>query len=330
MSSIARDCKHMSAERCILVLGGGGFVGAHLRDALDARFGKAARIVNTALRPQDASALALDISDTEAVRAMIRRERPTHICNLAGIAAPAEARRNPGLAWELHALAPDRIGHMLREEAPDCWFFHISSGLVYGKSALKASDVDENARLDPIDTYALTKAAGDMAIGVHGSEGLKCIRLRPFNHTGPGQSDQFAVPAFALQIARIKEGLQEPVLKVGNLDAVRDFLDVRDVAEAYTSLVACSDKLVPGAIYNVASGVGLSMQRVLEMLIEQSGLRVAIEIDPDRQRPSDLPRIVGNADALRRDTGWTARRSVQMTLSDIMTHLRDQLKKSEG
>jgi len=311
----------MVADPRILVLGGGGFVGAHLHAALIAQFGQTARILNTTRTPLDSQTLALDIQDTEAVRVVVQQENPTHIINLVGIAAPAEARRNPALAWELHALAPDRLGRMVLQEAPECWLFHVSSGLIYGRTALDGLPVDESARLDPMDTYAMTKAAGDLAMGVLAGEGLKCLRLRPFNHTGPGQTEDFVVPAFSAQIARINAGLQEPVLKVGNLSAVRDFLDGRDVAEAYALLVACSDKLASGAIYNVASGAGLSMRSVLDMLIEKSGLSVEIELDPDRQRPSDLPVIVGNSDALMRDTGWSARRSMDQTLTDLMEHL---------
>lgn len=310
----------MAADRHILVLGGGGFVGGYLHAALLAQFGDAARVINTTKSPQNATTLALDIKDTAAVGAVVRRERPTHIINLVGIAAPVEAHRDPDLAWELHALAPDRLGRMLRVEAPDCWVLHISSGLVYGRTALDVSSLDESARLDPVDTYAMTKAAGDQAMAVHAADGLKCLRLRPFNHTGPGQSEDFAVPAFAAQIARIKAGLQEPVLKVGNLSSVRDFLDVRNVAEAYAQIVACADDLEAGAIYNVASGTGSSMRRILDTLIQISGVDVTIELDPDQQRPSDLPAIVGNPEALSHDTGWTASRSLDQTLADTLAH----------
>lgn len=310
----------MTAELRILVLGGGGFVGGHLHAALSAHLGDAARVINTTQSPQDTTTLALDIRDTEAVRAVVRRERPTHIINLVGIAAPVEARRNPDLAWELHALAPDRLGRVLRDEMPECWLLHISSGLVYGRAVLEVPMIDESVRLDPIDTYAMTKAAGDLAMAVLAEDGVKCLRLRPFNHTGPGQSEDFAVPAFAAQIARIKADLQDPVLKVGNLSAVRDFLDVRNVVEAYAQIVACADKLEPGAIYNIASGTGSSMRNILDTLVKISGANVTIELDPDRQRPSDLPVIVGNSGALSRDTGWTARRSMEQTLADTLEY----------
>jgi len=310
----------MVADPRILVLGGGGFVGAHLHAALIAQFGQTARILNTTRTPLDSQTLALDIQDTEAVRVVVQQENPTHIINLVGIAAPAEARRNPALAWELHALAPDRLGRMVLQEAPECWLFHVSSGLIYGRTALDGLPVDESARLDPMDTYAMTKAAGDLAMGVLAGEGLKCLRLRPFNHTGPGQTEDFVVPAFSAQIARINAGKQPPVMQVGNLEAARDFLDVRDVVAAYTALIRRADSLRSGNIYNISSGRAVSMQHILDRLIQMSGLKISVEPDPLRQRPSDLHRIVGSADALARDIDWKPAFSLDQTLCETFSY----------
>lgn len=314
----------MPSEPRILVLGGGGFVGAHLFAAVSSRFGRTARIVNTSRESLAPDTLALDICDTDAVRALVHREQPTHIVNLAGIAAPVEAHRNPELAWQLHALAPDRLGRMLLAEMPECWFLHVSSGLVYGRTALGVGAVDEGCLLDPIDTYAMTKAAGDLALGVLAGDGLKCLRLRPFNHIGPGQSENFAVAAFASQIIRIRRGVQKPVLNVGNLSAVRDFLDVRDVADAYVSLIGCTSQLDPGAIFNIASGTGCNMAALLDQLVDMSDCDITIEIDPERQRPSDLPQIVGNAEALSRMTGWSPQTAMEKTLADTLDYFSEK------
>ncbi|WP_138935441.1 NAD-dependent epimerase/dehydratase family protein [Roseovarius arcticus] len=315
----------MTGDPCILVLGGGGFVGAHLRTALSAKFGANARILNSTRSPRDSTTLALDIRDIEAVRAVVRRERPTLIINLVGIAAPSEASRDPELAWELHALAPDRLGRMLLKESPDCWLFHVSSGLIYGRTALKGPPVDEAARLDPIDTYAMTKAAGDLAIGVLAGQGLKCLRLRPFNHAGPGQTEDFVIPAFSAKIARIKRGQQPPVIQVGNLEAERDFLDVRDVVAAYTALIAKVDDLHSGAIYNISSGRAVSMQYILDRLIQMAEIKIDVAPDPARQRSSDLPRIVGCVDALVHDLGWKPAFSLEQTLYETLLYQEARL-----
>lgn len=311
----------MSSELCVILLGAGGFVGSHLRAELESRFGGAARVVATTRTPGDALTEALDLSDTEALRAVIRRERPTHMVNLVGIAAPVEARNHPALAWEVHACAPERLGRVLMEEAPDCWLLHVSSGLIYGRSASHGGAVDESAALAPVDPYAVTKAAGDLAIGALANDGLKCLRLRPFNHIGPGQSEDFVVPAVAAQIVRIREGRQPPVLRIGNLSAVRDFLDVRDVVAAYAMLIADSHTLTPGTIFNIASGSGVRIEAVLHELIALSGIGMTVELDPARQRPSDLPVCVGDAHALSHATGWHPQRSLTQTLSDTLNSI---------
>ncbi|MGY3408343.1 nucleoside-diphosphate-sugar epimerase [Bradyrhizobium sp. GM5.1] len=152
----------------------------------------------------------------------------------------------------------------------------------------------ETALLAPIDDYSVTKAA-DLALGAMAHRGLKCARLRPFNHTGVGQTGTFVVPAFAMQIAKIEARLTEPIMRVGNLEAERDFLDVRDVATAYASVVRNTQAIESGTILNIASGKAHRVRDLLEMLLALSQLGIKVEQDPARMRPSDLPRIVGNA-----------------------------------
>lgn len=310
----------MAADPRILLLGAGGFVGTHLRAALVARFGGDAQIIATTLGPQDAGLTALDMRDAEAMRAAIRQHRPTHVVNLAGLAAPVEAARRPELAWDLHALAPERLGRIVLQEQPDCWVLHVSSGLIYGRTALGVDVLTEGAVLAPMDIYATTKAAGDLVMGALAEEGLKSLRLRPFNHTGPGQSEAFVVPAFAAQIAMIRAGTQPPVIRVGNLEALRDFLDVRDVVDAYVRLIAHTPACPAGGIYNIASGQAVRTGEILDRLIAMSGMEIRIEPDPARQRPSDLPRIAGSSAALQAVTGWAPTRTLDQTLRETLAY----------
>jgi GDP-4-dehydro-6-deoxy-D-mannose reductase len=309
----------MTSSPRILLLGAGGFVGGYLRSELQAYFPKDTRIVATSRAPcESADLVPLDMTDAQAMRRIIQSEKPTHVVNLVGIAAPVEARKSPDLAWEVHAKAPERLGRLLMEEAPDCWLLHVGSGLVYGKTALSGEAITEASVLAPMDPYGVTKAAGDLAVGALANEGLKSIRLRPFNHTGPRQTEDFVVPAFSAQIARIKKGEQPPVMRVGELSAIRDFLDVRDVARAYTQIIAQSDTLEPGSVFNVASGQGVSIQKILQDLISLSGVDVEVELDPARQRPSDVPKIVGSSAALTKATGWKPERRLGETLRDML------------
>ena len=315
----------MANKLRILILGAGGFVGQHLISELAGHFGSAAEIRPTGLSARP-GILPLDLTDSQAVRATVQEFRPTHICNLVGIAAPATARRDPEMAWQLHAQAPERLGRIVLEEVPDCWLFQIGSGLIYGSSASHGKPVDENTALGPMDPYGVTKAAGDLAMGALAFDGLKCLRLRPFNHTGPGQTEDFAIPAFAAQIVRIEKGLQPPVINVGNLDAIRDFLDVRDVVRAYSRLIAATGETgaetLSGKIFNVASGTGSRMRDLLDMLIDGSTSTLRVELDPDRQRASDLPAIVGDATALRKETDWTQEIPLEETMRAVLDHFR--------
>ena len=315
----------MASELRILLLGAGGFVGRHLLVELREHFGSSAKVRPTGLTARP-GIRPLDLTDAAALRAAIGDFRPTHVFNLAGIAAPAAARRDPDMAWRLHAQAPERLGRILMEGAPECWLLQVGSGLVYGRAAAHGQPVDERTAPIPMDPYGVTKAAGDLALGALACDGLKCVCLRPFNHTGPGQAEDFAIPAFAAQIARIERGAQAPVLRVGNLDAIRDFLDVRDVVRAYSGLVAASlgdgAPSLSGRILNVASGTGSRMRDLLDMLVAQSAVPLTVEPDPARQRASDLPAIVGDASALQDRTGWAPQIPLEDTMRAVLDYFR--------
>ncbi len=310
----------------ILVTGAAGFVGQHLLAELAGRFGSRCEIVPTA-RGAERGYAALDITDAEAVRAVLADLRPTHVINLAAIAAPVTARRDPGAAWLLHAQAPAALGRAILSAAPECWLLHVSSGMVYGRSGLEGQPLAEYAALAPVDEYGVTKAAGDLALGALVSEGLRCAVLRPFNHTGPGQSDAFAIPAFAAQIARIEAGLDEPVLRVGNLSAKRDFLDVRDVVRAYALVVERCAATAPGSVFNVASGTAVRMDEILGMLLSQSSRKIAVEGDPARMRPSEVASICGDATRLKAATGWSQLIGHAQMLGDVLKEYRRDLRR---
>lgn len=315
--------------RCILLIGASGFVGRHLLENLEAHFGATARIIATARTPRH-DEIALDLTDARAVRELLIRERPTHIVNLAGISSPNEVEGKVAEAWNIHASAVEALGRIILEELPETWLLHASSGLVYGRTAnngpLRETDI-----LAPMDMYSVTKASGDLALEVLAGRGLRCLRLRPFNHTGPGHPETFAIPSFAAQIARIEAGLQAPVLKVGNLEAARDFLDVRDVVSAYTRVIEASDHLKPGCIFNVASGHARPIYELVEILISQS--RVDVKVEPQAHllsRPSEVPKLIGDASALRNAVNWTPKYDTVDMLKSVLDYHRKSLCERAG
>ncbi len=168
-----------------------------------------------------------------------------------------------------------------------------------------------------MNPYATTKAAADLLLGEMAEAGLQAVRFRPFNHTGPGQSTAFAVPSFAAQIAAIERGEREPVMRVGNLDARRDFLDVRDVVEAYL-LAATASSLPRGVVLNLASGEPRRIGDVLDALLRLSSVAIRVERDPALMRPSDVPVTAGNAARARALLGWRPSIPWETTLRDVL------------
>lgn len=314
------------ADMRVLITGAQGFVGPYVAGALRQRFQADVLIVPTAKEAGEHPVLgqveALDVTDRAAVAAAVARHAPTHVIHLAGIASPTVANTDPQMAWRVHVQGPLNLAEAILDKVPNCWLLHVGSGLVYGETARQGVALDEKALLAPVDQYSATKAAADLALGALTRQGLKSVRFRPFNHTGPGQTDAFVVPAFARQIARIEAGLAAPVVKVGNLDAERDFLDVRDVAKAYALAVQNSQALDPGVVLNISSGVPRRIEDILKWFLAQSSAKITVERDSERLRPSDLPRVIGDARRARECLGWAPEYAFEDTLSLVLADAR--------
>ena len=308
--TLSRDLEEPDGP--ILLIGGEGFVGRHLAALLRARY------VASAVLAMDRP--SLDLTDESSVAAALVEHAPSAVVNLAGMAAPAQAARAGRAAWDLHLHAVEGLGRAILEHVPRAWLVQIGSGLAYGRTAFHGRPVRESEAMEPMDLYGASKAAGDLVLGAMASKGLRVARMRPFNHTGAGQARGFAVPDFAIQIARIEAGLQEPVLSVGNLEASRDFLHVDDVVAAYADVVAAgmAGRLERGVVFNVASGEPVAMRAVISRLLDLSKVPIELRSDPTRMRPSDLPTIAGDAGALRAATGWAPRRSLDDALRDVL------------
>ncbi len=293
----------------VFVTGSGGFVGCHLVARLQA--------IGHQVTATDRE---VDVSDASALEPAVRRAAPALIVHLAAISSVPESRNEPDLTYRVNFLGTRCLLETAQREAPDARILLIGSADTYGSSEPGAKAFAEDAPLRPGSPYARTKAAADLLGAEYAAKGLDVVRARPFNHAGPGQSDAFVLSSFARQAALIALSQIQPQLRVGNLDSVRDFLDVDDVIDAYLAL---SDPKVPSDVYNVASGRGVRIGDALDEILAIAGVKPEIEIDPERFRPTD--HAVGNADRLRSATGWKPRTPLSRTLERLVQDWRERL-----
>lgn len=302
--------------RRILVTGAGGFVGAHLLPRLRARFPDAVLVTPGAGAPR------VDVADAASVERLVQPDPPDACIHLAAVSGIPAATGNPDHAWRVNVHGTLVLARALRRARPDCVFVYVSSSEVYGRSFAPGIPLDEGAVPAPMNTYAATKAAADLALGAMAGDGLHAIRLRPFNHTGPGQSAGFVMPAFARQAARIAAGLQEPRMQVGSLDPRRDFLDVRDICDAYVACLAQADHIDPGTILNLASGTARRIGDILDRICALAGVAPEIAVGAKLLRKGDIPSASGNAAAARALLGWGPRIAWDQTLADVVADWR--------
>jgi len=255
----------------------------------------------------------VEVREAAAVDAAIAGARPDAVLHLAALASVATSFDDPEAVVRVNYLGTLHVLRAVARHAPHARVLLVSSGEIYG-GAPTADPIGEDAPLVPRSPYARTKAAADRLGAAFAESGLDVVRVRPWNHTGPGQSDTYVASSFARQLAEMVLGRRAPLMRVGNLEAVRDFLDVADVIDAYLRLL---DPSVPRGAYNVASGVPIQIARVLELLVARAGLRPTIEVDLARYRPARAS--VGDAARLRNATGWAP----QIPLEDTLARLFD-------
>lgn len=296
-----------------LVTGAGGFVGSWLVPELEA----AGHRVIAATRAH------ADLRDRDAVQLLIRDAKPRFLVHLAGIAQPACAARDPLEALRANTLAVAHLLDALVAHAPHCRLLFVSSGEVYGLRAADAPAPDESAPLAPPTVYSATKVAAErMCELAQEQHGLDVVRVRPFNHSGPGRPDTYVESSFAKQLVAIERGEQEPVVRVGNLGSIRDFSDVRDVVRAYVRLLERGES---GQVYNVCSGVPRSIRSLLDALVARARIQPRIKVDPERYRPDTPERqaIYGNPGRIRA-LGWEPRIPFEQMLDDLLGDWRSR------
>jgi GDP-4-dehydro-6-deoxy-D-mannose reductase len=293
----------------IWVTGARGFVGRHLTP----------RLVEQGW-DVIATDLELDVSDRAAVAENLQQVEPDAIIHLAAQSSVAASKDDPQLTYRVNYLGTLSVlqGAAACSNAPRVLL--IGSADQYGPQEENTAAFREDSPIRPSSPYAHSKAEADRIGAAFASQGLPVVRIRAFNHTGAGQSDAFVLSSFARQVAEIEAGKREPVMRVGNLDSVRDFLDVGDVVDAYLRLL---DPKLEIDAYNVSSGVGVRLGDMLERLLAPLSDKPRIEIDPARFRPTDYS--VGDSSRLRNATGWAPHVPIEQTLMSLLDYWREKI-----
>ncbi len=299
----------------VLVTGAGGFVGGHLLAAIaEGRFG--------ALRDAVVLPSGLDLRDDTALSAFVAEQRPDAVIHLAAQSFVPRALAEPRETYEINVIGTLNLIRALEQAGFRGRFLYISSGDIYGRVEESALPVDATTTPHPGNPYASSKlAAEELCLQWARRTGAQVLIARPFNHIGPGQSDRFVVSSLAHQVMAITEGRQPAVIEVGDIEATRDFSDVRDVVSAYAAILARGSDQVR---YIVASGEERSVATILRRMLELSGVSADIRVDPSRLRASEQRRMVADPSATTHDTGWRPLIDIDQTLTDILKSVRSQ------
>ena len=307
----------------VLITGATGFVGNYLTDYLASK--KEFEIYGTSLTDFESNDKIqiekIDLTNFESVVGLIEKIKPDYLYHLAAFTSPAASISNPtptvlgNIEIQMNVLnAVKNIG--LNKTR----LLVVSSGEVYGLVGKDDLPIDEDTPMRPLNPYAVSKIAQDfLSMQYSLTYDLDIVRVRPFNHTGPGQTPTFAIPSFSEQIVRIEKGKQDPILKVGNLTAKRDFTDVRDIVKGYVLLL---EKGIRGEVYNIGSGKSYQMKDLLDILLAFCNKKITIESDPSKFQPVGYEDFYCDYSKLNLLTEWKPEIPIEKTLQDTLDYWR--------
>lgn len=313
----------------VLITGVTGFAGSHLADFV---LGQPGTTVFGTFRPRSrldnvlhllpfVRLVECDLRDPFAVQTTVREVSPDRVFHLAAQSFVPTSWTAPEETLTTNVIGQLNLLEALRRFRPDARLQVACSSEEYGLVRPDEVPITEDNPLRPLSPYGVSKVAQDLlGYQYHASYGLHVVRTRAFNHTGPRRGEVFATSSFAKQIAEIEAGLKPPVLLCGNLDARRDFTDVRDMVRAYWLAL---DRCEPGEAYVIASGTAPTMREVLDLLLGLARCPVEVRVDPERLRPSDVPILVGDASKFRTRTGWEPEIPFTKTLADLLDYWRN-------
>ncbi len=305
-----------------LVIGAAGFVGNYLieemvKNGIEAY---ATKLPHEKLENPNAKVYDLDIMDKDAIVSLLFEVRPDYIFHLAAQSSVGLAWKNPGLTIDVNIKGGVNVMDAIRELFYKPRVLLIGSGEEYGHIQPGETPICEENHLRPGNIYAATKVCQNMIGSIYSKAyDMELMMVRAFNHIGPGQAPMFVVSDFCKQVAEIEKGLREPVMRVGNLAAKRDFTDVRDVVRAYVLLVQAGKA---GETYNVGSGNAQAIQEILDLIVSMSQVDIQVEVDPNKLRPVDVPIIEADITKINDLTGWQPQIPLKETIRETLDYWR--------
>lgn len=314
----------------VLITGITGFAGSHLTELLLKRGYRIFGTVRPRSKTENIDHLRgkiklfdADILDSHSVYEVVKTAKPDYIFHLAAQSFVPTSWASPANTLETNVVGTVHLFEAVRKLEIDPVIQLANSSEEYGLVKKEELPIKEENPLRPLSPYAVSKVAMDMlGYQYFRSYKLKIVRTRAFNHTGPRRGESFVCSNFAKQIAEIEKGKKKPVLLVGNLEAKRDFSDVRDIVRGYLLAV---QKGEPGEVYNICSEKARSINQVLEMLLSMSKTKVKIKKDPARMRPSDVLILEGDCSKFKKKTGWKPRIKFEKTLQDLLDYWRERV-----
>ena len=304
-----------------LIIGVAGFVGRHLvNELVNTGWDVHGTKLPTETTDLDIPMYGLDVLDAAAVKGLLKKVSPDCVFHLAALSSVALSWKEPAKTVDVNIKGVVNLLEALREMGTPPRVLLVGSGEEYGRIQPDELPISEDTVLRPGNIYACTKATQGMLGQVYADAyGLEIITVRAFNHIGTGQTDSFVVPAFCKQVAEIEASGGTGVIRVGNLDAKRDFTDVRDIVKAYRLLAEKGDS---GEIYNVGSGNAISIADILELILKQSKASISVEKDQSRMRPSDTPVVEADISKLGECTGWKPEIPIEATILNVLNEWR--------
>ncbi|MHC1749535.1 MAG: GDP-mannose 4,6-dehydratase [Cellulosilyticaceae bacterium] len=303
-----------------LITGIDGFVGYHLYKLL---ISQGVEVHGTTILKnytnEEVSLYTMDLLNKDEVTKIIQKVQPDYVYHLAGQSAVGLSWQAPVLTMNVNINGTINLLDAIRKESKLCRVLIIGSSDQYGPVTPQMCPIKEAQALNPVSPYGISKCTQEQMAQLYvKAYGMDIVMVRAFNHIGPMQGINFVISDFASKIVAIEKG-SEPIIKVGNLDAYRDFTDVRDIVRGYSMLMQKGHK---GEVYNIGSGKSIQIQDVLEILLSLAKLAINVQVDVDKLRPLDVPKVVCDNSKIRNHTGWAIENNINQTLQDTLDYWR--------